>query len=269
MEIKAVLTDFDGTLIDFDGKYDDRVPQLIKKLQNRGIPVAVATGRACIGSVAETISKLDLSPLNIFNGGSVILNWKTKELPLFRPISSVSTHKVVEYLSKQNLIFSIETWENAYMLAIVDTAAYTDKSLIKLFTQDTIPQDILKILVHGSANKLPESTIEIHKKNILNICKDVEVMKFAYRTFYGLDVTSEESTKHTAVIKYAKLLGISPREIVAIGDGHNDYPLFTACGYKIAMGNAPAELKDIADIIVAPTHEGGMVQALEHIFAIL
>jgi hypothetical protein len=56
---------------------------------------------------------------------------------------------------------------------------------------------------------------------------------------------------------------------VAIGDGHNDYPLFTACGYKIAMGNAPSELKDIADLVVPPTHEGGMKQALEHIISLL
>lgn len=269
MKIKAILADYDGTLVDFDGKYEKKLPDLIKRAQAMGIQFGIATGRSFSGDVAQTISELDSSPLIIVNGGSMILNWKTGESPLFRPISNESVLRCANYLSKAHVVFSLETKDSIYMLEVVDTPAYPDKSLIQLFSLDSPPVNILKILVHGFANKLSEPAVDIHIKKMQLLCKDIEVMKFHFKEYYGIDLTSEQSTKHTAVLAYSILLGISPHEIVAIGDGPNDYPLFTACGYKIAMGNAPSELKEIADIVVSPAHEGGMSQALEHIFAIL
>ena len=269
MKIKAILCDYDGTLVDFNGEYGPEVPLLIKRLQDKGIQFGVATGRAFSGDVAATITKLDVSPLIIVNGGSMVLNWKTGDTPIFRPISNQSVFDCSEYLKKSNIVFSLESKDQIYMCEIIDTPAYPDKSLIQLFTLENLPSDVLKILVHGFANKLSEPIVNKHIKNIQSFCKDVEVMKFHFKQYYGIDITSEQSTKHTAVLAYSKLLGVSPHEIVAIGDGPNDYPLFTACGYKIAMGNAPSELKEIADIVVSPAHQGGMTQALEHIFAIL
>jgi 5-amino-6-(5-phospho-D-ribitylamino)uracil phosphatase len=269
MQIKAVLSDYDGTLISHGGEYHPDTPRLIKKIQHKGVTFAVATGRACFGEVSKIIEELDLSEFNIVNGGSMIINWKTREAALHKPISQKSVEEIVSYLSSLHVVFSLETKDDAFMLAIVDTHAYMDKSVIKLFTANEIPADVLKILLHGFANKLPEITVDYHIKHIATMCKDVEVIKFMGGSYYGLDVTSQESTKHTAVLEYAKLHGISPHEIVAIGDGYNDYPLFTACGYKIAMGNAPKELKDIADLIVPTAEEGGMKIALEHILSLL
>lgn len=267
--VKAVLTDMDGTLINYDGKYDINTPSLISKLQNRGIQFGVATGKAYFGEVERIIRDLNLSPLNIVNGGGMIVNWQTGETPLHRPISDTSTQYIVNYLQRTGYIFSLETKIGAYMLKVVESPAYTKDITVKPFTPNSIPLGVLKILIHASANKLDENTVMMHIKNIQKECKDIEIIKFALREYYGADITSENSTKHTAVLEYARILNIHPHEIVAIGDGYNDYPLFTACGYRIAMGNAPKELKDIADLIVPPTHEGGMKEALEHIFVIL
>lgn len=269
MNIKAILSDVDGTLIDYDGKYHPDIPLLIKKLQAKNIQFGVATGKAYFGEVARIIEELGLSPLNIVSGGGMIVDWQSKKTPLYRPISEESARDITTYISSTNYVFSLETKDCAYMLVIVSTPAYTKEIVVKKFTLNSIPQNVLKILIHGSINKLSESTIMKHIAEIQTMCKDVETNKFAINGSYGLDITSEKSTKHTAVLEYARILGIHPHDIVAIGDGHNDYPLFTACGYRIAMGNAPKELKEIADIVVPPAHEGGMKQALEHIFAIL
>lgn len=269
MRIKAVLSDMDGTLIDFNGNYHKDVPLLIKKLQTKHILFGVATGKAIFGEVLRIIKELDLSPLNIVNGGGMIIDWKTGKAPWYHPISKQSTKNIVDYLSKTNLVFSLETKEQAYMLKVVESPAYTKEIMVTEYSLDTIPNNVLKILIHASANHLNERQIDDYMKYIKSECKDVAVMKFAYDGCYGVDITSEEATKHTAVLEYAKILGINPHEIVAIGDGHNDYPLFTACGYKIAMGNAPKELTEIADKVVGTANEGGMSQALEHIISLI
>lgn len=268
MKIKAVLSDVDGTLLNYDGKYEKETPGLIKKIQQRNMQFSVATGKAYFGEIERIIFELGLSPLNIVSGGGMIINWKTGETPWYRPISEVSTKYVVNYLYKTHRIFSVETKEHAYMIDTKSNSAYTKDIVIEEFTMESIPTRALKILIHGCANKLPEGEVDEHIKHIKDNCKDVEVVKFSFKDTFGLDVTSQASTKHTAVLEYGKILGISPSEMVAIGDGHNDYPLFTACGYKIAMGNAPKELKEIADKVVNDAEHNGMKEALEHVLSL-
>jgi len=153
------------------------------------------------------------------------------------------------------------------MTHVVQTSAYPQE-IIKYFSVKTIPSEVLKILVLASVNHMTETDIDSHIKNISQLCMDVELMKFAYRAHFGLDITSKNATKHTAVLEYARILGISPSEIVAIGDGHNDHPLFTACGYRIAMDNAPDALKAIANKIVPRSEDDGMRVALEHVLTL-
>lgn len=268
MNIKAILSDVDGTLLSYGGVYEKAVPELIKNIKNKGIHFSVATGKAYFGEIERVIRELDLSPLNIVSGGGMIIDWKTGETPWYRPISDSSTKFVINYFYKTNKIFSIETKGHAYMINSQGNSAYTNDITIEKFTLDSIPSGVLKILIHGSANMLPEAEIDKYIKNIRDNCKDVEAIKFSVKNNYGLDVTSQASTKHTAVLEYGKILGISPSEIIAIGDGHNDYPLFTACGYSIAMDNAPKELKEIANKVVHDTEHNGMKEALEHILSL-
>lgn len=265
MTIKAILSDLDGTLIDFEGNYKAEAPSHIHKLQKRGVQFSLATGKAYFGEVARIIRELDLSPLHIVSGGGMIINWKTGDTPWYREISRSSTLYVENYLRSQQLIFSLETKDHAYMMNSFGNSAYTNDIEIQTYTKDAVPSGVLKILVHGNANKLSETQIQKHIKNIRDNCKDIESVQFSVQGNFGLDVTSEASTKHTAVLEYVKLLNMLPSETVAIGDGYNDYPLFTACGYRIAMGNAPRELKEIADMVVDTVENGGMVEALAHV----
>jgi len=270
MKIKAIISDLDGTLINHDGIYDRDVFLLIKQIQEKNIQFSLATGRAYFAQVSDIIRELNLSPIHITNGGGMIINWKTGEVLLHRAISESSVKKIVKYFHKAGLAFTLETKEYAYMLSIIETAGYINKKIIRFYSIHTIPTGVLKILLHSSANKMSEIEVQNHKKNITRDCKDIEVIQFLSRNnYYGLDITSEGSTKHTAVLEYAKILGFASHEMVAIGDGYNDYPLFTACGYKIAMGNAPKELKEIADRVVSTVDNGGMKEALEHIISIL
>jgi len=202
------------------------------------------------------------------NGGGMIINYQTGETPWYRPISEFSIQKVATYFKKKNLRFSMESKECVYMLEIIKTSSYTEDVAVHEFSLDTPPSGIVKILLHATMNKISATDIELYRKEILQDCKDIEIVKFINNGYYGCDVTAENSTKHTAVLEYARMLNLQHNELVAIGDGYNDYPLFTACGYKIAMANAPKELKDIADLVVSSVSDGGAVEALQHILTL-
>ena len=72
-----------------------------------------------------------------------------------------------------------------------------------------------------------------------------------------------EATKQHAVLKYAELMGIKTEEIIGIGDGYNDFALLMACGLKVAMGNAVADVKAIADYIAPSVDDDGIADIIE------
>jgi hydroxymethylpyrimidine pyrophosphatase-like HAD family hydrolase len=51
--------------------------------------------------------------------------------------------------------------------------------------------------------------------------------------------------------------------MIGVGDGHNDLPLFEACGFRVAMGNADEELKKLADYIAPSVEDDGIVDVIE------
>lgn len=267
MTIKAILSDLDGTLVDRNGNYDVRFPALLQKLCEKKICFSLATGRASYGLVDKLVRELNLSGYHICFGGGMILNILTEEVPWVRPVSEESVKKIVSYYNSNSFLYSLETKDAAYMFRRFETFMYPTGVTVNNFTESTIPPGVLKILLQSSINKLSEEVAQKHIKHILEKCKDVEVVRLGHGGYFGWDVTAENSTKHTAVLEYGKILKIDPKEMVAIGDGYNDYPLFTACGYKIAMGNAPKELKDIADLVVAPIESGGMIEAVEYVLS--
>jgi len=58
----------------------------------------------------------------------------------------------------------------------------------------------------------------------------------------------------------AKRLGITRKEILAIGDASNDKEMISWAGLGVAMGNAPDEVKAEADEIAPDNdHDGAAV----------
>jgi len=58
-------------------------------------------------------------------------------------------------------------------------------------------------------------------------------------------------------------LDIKKEEIIGVGDGDNDLPLFDSVGLKIAVGNATEKLKAAADEIVADADKDGLAQVIQ------
>ncbi len=61
----------------------------------------------------------------------------------------------------------------------------------------------------------------------------------------------------------ARYLGIPLAQVMAIGDSWNDAPLLQAAGFGVAMGSAPAELREVADAVVTDVAHDGVAEALE------
>jgi Cof subfamily protein (haloacid dehalogenase superfamily) len=80
---------------------------------------------------------------------------------------------------------------------------------------------------------------------------------------YYLDITHPLANKGAALSEMARLLGIPPAEIAAIGDGDNDVAMFERSGLSIAMGNAGPHVRQAADFVTDSNRDDGFAQAIE------
>lgn len=56
-----------------------------------------------------------------------------------------------------------------------------------------------------------------------------------YRHIDSFDITPNGITKYDGLQYLGKILGIHPEEVIAVGDGVNDYPMFAYAGYSVGV----------------------------------
>jgi hydroxymethylpyrimidine pyrophosphatase-like HAD family hydrolase len=149
---------------------------------------------------------------------------------------------------------------------------------VKIYTDEEVNSDDYKILppitdpaqVKSETAKLFIDTVET--KDVIPLLNELGAVKgaSAHATtswndgdVLDIHVVHEHATKRYGVERLIKMLGHTKEETMAIGDGHNDIPLLEAAGCKVAMGNAPDEVKAVADYVTTSLEEDGVAKAIQ------
>lgn len=259
MKIKAIISDFDGTLA-ANQTVSQAVAQAIRQFVSDGFQFSIATGRAYAGLIEQVSHDLSLSPLQIVRGGSEIIDHTTGQVVWGKYIDPDLVVRVLAYLQTQNdiyyaaehaeFIFTVEGKPNS---EFGPQAQFKDLSDLPLI-------DVPKIMLPPFQSQV---IIDRVLENLKQQFPELHIVKTSSKTGVGIDINDGGAGKHMAVLEYARLTNLNPQEMLGVGDSFNDYPLLTACGTKVAMGNAQDELKAIADHIVRSQAEDGMLDVLE------
>jgi len=120
------------------------------------------------------------------------------------------------------------------------------------------PLPCIKVVGVGEERTLPEKrrALERHFQGKLYVTQS---------SFDLLEFLHPAVSKGNALQAIAADLGIPPEEIAAIGDNHNDMDMLTFAGLGVAMGNAPAEVKAIADHITLSNAQEGVAAVIEQL----
>lgn len=248
MKYKAIVCDVDGTLLAPSEvpspALDPKLAETIQKVRDQGVYFSIATGRS-LEWIEEILKNLHLTEPIILDNGARVYDCGKKKYVWESLIPKVEAQKVFTILAKYSDL----------RLYILDDGKRCDSvNQIKKWK-------ISKILVLGIT---PEKSLEIH--NALRHLTTLTTL----RSISGHDpimesihVTNGTATKQYGVYEVAKILNISPNEMIGIGDSYNDFPLLSACGLKVAVGNAVDEIKEIADYIAPNYDKDGVINVLE------
>lgn len=247
MKYKSILLDVDGTIVPVgpNTKPSNAVVDALKR--TKGIAnVCLVSGR-CLEWLEELFQILDLDDPCIINGGSQIIDPKTKEILWERPIDQKSLNDILEIINQGKIPFIISD----------DGIEYKDPTNLEFRKPLAI-----KLTYFDSK-----------EKSDLCLQKLIKIPKISAHKVYSWDkdrnykleiyITHAEANKQHATQELAKLLNIETSEMIGVGDARNDGPLLKTCGLKVAMGNADDKLKAIADHIAPSVDEDGVAYVVE------
>ena len=240
---KAIIFDVDGTLIPNaeDGMPSKKVIDAINKARKK-IHVGIASGRPYF-MLSRIVELLKLSGPIIVNNGAQIIDIATKEV-------------IYEQLIDKKDV--IETCLSFRKLKIPVYVQDGEKDI--KFTKKYIPKKPFNVFgLHLKPNKADLAITAISHLPSVAVHK-VPGWKKGTEALLASHV---RATKQYAILELAKYLNINTHDIIVVGNGHNDFPLFMAAGFRIAMGNAVDELKEIADYIAPTVEEDGVAHVIE------
>lgn len=248
MHYKALLADVDGTLIS-PGLFpppspSERLKKVVKECQKKGVVFGLATARSLMG-VKELVEELDLQSPIILDNGALIYDCKGKKYLWEMLLPKIEAKKTINYLQKDKTL-SVFVADDG--IRFDDFSKITKWKISKIVVMDVSETKAEKIYQHIKKNPFVHVTKSISKAQPLRL---------------SIHVTNIQATKQVAVLKLAEHLKIDTKEIIAVGDSSNDLPLFLACGLKVAMGNATADIKEMADIIAPTYEEDGVAWVIE------
>ncbi len=246
MKLKAIISDIDGTLVPVQAtKVSQKVRQALQKLNDKKIPFSLATGRP-YSLVENFVQDLGLTTPIIADNGATIID----------PLSGkVVAEELIETAQASKLLKLVHSCQTHYHISTVDG----NLSELSNITSKT---KIKKFVVHQLAPDFADSMVE----KINNDFKQIHAVRTSANEgeeFTDIYITSIKASKQHAVLQLSRHIGVKPEEMIGIGDHYNDFPLLMACGFKVAMGNAVNDLKEIADYIAPSVDEDGIADVIE------
>ena len=79
------------------------------------------------------------------------------------------------------------------------------------------------------------------------------------------EVLRHDASKWAAILHLADLWGVAPDEICAVGDDMNDIPMIEGAGLGVAMGHAPAAVRDAADHVTGDHDNDGVAMLVDRV----
>lgn len=235
--------DIDGTLVSnaIDGTPSSRVLQAIQAAQKK-VHVSVSTGRP-IFIARDIIRLLGIRDPSAINDATQIYDPVHEKVIETFFLSPQAASKTRNYLLNAGIQFMCNTGDSQ-----------------EWYSGGRLPKKLCGLAVPEYSEETADTLIDA-LSGIPNTA--VHKVKSFKKGLVWVTVTSPIATKLHSVLEITKLLKVTPEETIGVGDGYNDYPLLSACGLKIAMGNAVPELKAIADFIAPSVEDDGVATVIE------
>ena len=238
-----VVSDMDNTLLTAKGGVPSCNRVTIQLFCELGGRFTVATGRP-VESVRAALGDLPLSCPAITCGGSVLY-----DMQVIETVMSQFADIGVEIMVEDGRLYIVQA--NRYTQAHVQE----EKMHSVLCPLDQVPDNWAKVVFAADPVTLA---------SLQSFCASIpmEEMYFLHTNLMYYEIMPAGVSKAQALRRLCAMQNIPMENTVVIGDYYNDIDLMRAAGHAVAVGNAPTEVKLVADEVVSTCRNGGVGEYL-------
>lgn len=292
MRYALLALDLDGTLLGPGGVLTERNRRAVHAAREAGMRVVICTGRGLV-ECREYVRLIGQTDPVVVAGGAIIADPSNGRTLHRFPVKLDLVHRVVRHLVAQR--------HPALVLKDPSEAGY---DYLVVHGPERLPLDPVtewwfaemnvrvRYACSPDADEHPEHTVRVGacgvSSTMLRVRSEllaaangdafvhsfpaVVAPEHAARTPEGesmhvLELFDLNANKWTAVSRVAGDWGITPDEIVAIGDEINDVPMIRNAGLGVAMGNAVPAVRDAAKRRTSANTDDGVARAIDMVLS--
>ena len=249
--LKLIVSDLDGTLLNDEGRIGSKSIELIDRLKSQGVRFSFASGRlhSAILEYANTLNisspliSLDGSLIKS-NGNKIIYESYVPERYVRKAIELADYNVLKIALCHADAIYFTE-----YNSLIPELLNKFGAKYVEVNSYDNYIKNTLEIVIVGD-----------HKDSIKRVEKQ---MTFPYTfglstsfykshnrgNIYYFEVRKHGVDKGKGVKRLGKYLNVKMSQTAVLGDWYNDRLMFKSGALKIAIANAVPEIIKLADYV--------------------
>lgn len=262
-EIRLIATDLDGTLLRTDKTVSARTVDVLRRVREAGIIVALVTGRPP-RMVRRMAAEIGVSGLAVCCNGGIVYDLETSE---------IVHHDMMPGEVAQSLVVALRAAIPEVCFATERGVEYGHEpayTTINTIHADDMPltddahtlcaEGVTKLIVRHPTMPVPDLFAAVHA-----LIGDAATVTHSGAPF--IEVSASGITKASALAHLCDRFGITPAEVIAFGDMPNDLPMLEWAGQSVAVANAhPDVLAAVAEVTHA-NNDDGVAHILEHLLA--
>ena len=253
------LSDIDGTLVQ-GYTIAPQVKEMVREFVRRGNWFSLATGRNAF-AIRWIIDQLAVNAPCIVLTGAALYDPMTETMTNVKPLPEHTKTRLKllaeEYQEMGIQVFTRSGLCNLRLNPFLQENGIPEEIACGVSDIDALAgEEILKIGLCCKDTSKIESAVS-------RLFSDGQQYKWHYSFSIAAEIFSPAASKGAAARMLIDSLPERPKCIAAAGDSPNDLPMFEDADITFAPENAFKEVRDAADYIIPPPHQGGVAQALQ------
>ncbi len=269
---KAIFFDIDGTLIDFRGHISESTARALREAKRRGHYIFLCSGRSrCM--IDSRLTGMEFDGYICSSGAYVEYQGKV----LHRSnIERGLLAWLIKYFEKHNMSYMLQLSDKIVSSPAAD-ADFNEKmksrdqedadAIAKMASSRVVDDKVLEHLddypgVEKACYHDADISLDAVKRDLADHF-EITAMSFKNATDSAGEITIQGVNKAYGMQKLLDKLGLGRQDVIAFGDGPNDFEMIEFAGVGVAMGNASDELKRQADFVTLDVDNDGIQYGME------
>ena len=284
---KLIAIDLDGTLLNSYGVITENTKKIIKKVEEQGVNIILASGRP-IDSIQAIANEIESKKYFIAGNGAIVYDIEKDEIIYENCLKKQKVLEIIKICEENSIGYSIYTEKEILTTALKYNVLYYHKENLKKpedkKTKISIIQNMEEYIKNDNTSRYLKITV-CDEDNIvfdsiirkLRNLKDIEVLDVSHMArktikqgteeiaveYYYTEISRKNVDKWNAIEFLAKKLEIDSKDIMAIGDNINDKQMIENAGLGVAMGQSTPVITNVANEVTSSNNEEGVAKILQ------